>query len=471
LKLTISGGTVVTAQGRYEADVECEDGRISALVAQGESHGGDEKVDANGLLIFPGFIDPHVHSREPGLIEKEDFAHSTRAAAAGGITTVLEMPNTIPPLSDAATFRRRAEQYAQVASVDFGLWGISLGTENLEDLAGLVAEGVVGVKLFWGYALNRETKQLVYNVADEAPENLIPPPNNGEVLEIFETMAQTRGLLAAHCEDRDVLDRAQRTLGREIEDYEDLLTTRPDAAEAATIALGAEFAKTTGCRFHVVHTSSARGLEVVRAAQRRGIPITAETCPQYLTLTDESYETVGSLMKVYPPVRRAADREALWEGVWDGTITSVGSDHAPHTAEQKRQGLATQPAGAVGVETLAPLMVNEAVGGRLSPERLSWLLSEGTARLYGLYPRKGAILPGADADLTLVDPKGESIISNKQLHSKHPVSPWNGVKVRGALKAAVLRGNVVMRDGEPVGDSAGRIVRPVQAQQARVGRG
>jgi allantoinase len=465
LKLTIRNGAVVTPRGRYEADIECEDGRIAALVARGEASRGDEEIDATGLLVFPGFIDPHVHSRDPGLTEKEDFAHSTRAAAAGGVTTILEMPNTIPPVGDVATFRDRAERYARAAFVDFGLWGISLGAENLNDLSGLAEEGVVGVKLFWGYALNRQTKQLVYNLADEPPENLIQPPSNDEVLRIFEVMARADGLLAAHCEDRDILEGAQRALGQEIEDYEDLLASRPDTAEAVTVAVGAEFSRTTGCRFHVVHTSSARGLGVVRAAQARGIPITAETCPQYLTLTDESYETVGPLMKVYPPVRRAADCDALWEGVRDGTIASVGSDHAPHTGEQKRQGLATAPAGAVGVETLAPLMVNETLTGRLSPERLSWVLSEGTARLYGLYPKKGAILPGGDADLTIVDPEGESVIENERLHSKHPISPWNGLRLRGALKAGVVRGNVVMRDGEPVGEPQGQLVRPIRAPQ------
>ncbi len=311
MKLVVRNGTVVSPQGRYPADIVCEDGRIEALFAPGEAPGGEEEIEATGLLVFPGFIDPHVHSRDPGLTEKEDFAHSTLAAAAGGVTTILEMPNTIPPVTDAGTFCERAENHARVAAVDFGLWGLSLGKENLEELPGLVKEGAVGVKLFWGYALNRRTKQLVYNVADESPENLILPPGNGEVLKVFETMARTGGLFAAHCEDREVIEQAQSSLGREIEAYEDLLTSRPDTAEAVTVAVGAEFARTTGCRFHIVHTSSARGLTVVRGAQQRGVPVTAETCPQYLTLTDESYGSIGSVMKVYPPVRRAGDRDAL----------------------------------------------------------------------------------------------------------------------------------------------------------------
>jgi dihydroorotase len=229
--------------------------------------------------------------------------------------------------------------------------------------------------------------------------------------------------------------------------------------------LGAEFARATGCRFHVVHTSSARGVEIVRRAQREGVPISAETCPQYLTLTDESYSSIGPMMKVYPPIRRARDCDALWEGVLDGTISSLGSDHAPHTAEQKQQDLVQGPAGAVGVETLVPVLLNEVSKGRLSPERLAWALSEGTARLYDVYPQKGAILPGADADLTIVDPDAEWTIRNERLHSKHPLSLWNGLEGRGAVRFGLVRGQVVMRDGEPVGEPRGRLVRPVRAKQ------
>jgi len=465
LKLTIRNGTLVTPWGRYEADVECEDGRVGAVMERGAGSGGDEEIDASGLLVFPGFIDPHVHSRDPGLTEKEDFAHSTRAAAAGGVTTLFEMPNAIPPVGDVSVFRKRAEQHAANAFVDFGLWGMSLGAENLGELPALIEEGVVGVKLFWGYALHRETRQLVYNLADEPPENLILPPSNGDVVDIFKQVAGAGGLLAAHCEDREVIEAAQRSLGREIEDYEDFLAGRPDTAEAATVALGAEFARATRCRFHVVHTSSARGAQIVRAAQRDGVRISAETCPQYLTLTDESYPSVGPLMKVYPPIRRAKDRDALWDAVRDGSITSIGSDHAPHTVEQKRGDLATQPAGAAGVETLVPVLLNEVAEGRLSAERLAWVLSEGTARLYGVYPRKGAVLPGSDADLTIVDPDAEWTIRDEDLHSKHPLSPWNGASGRGAARFGVVRGRVVMRDGEPVGEPRGRIVRPERARQ------
>src|SRR5207249_1834792 len=172
MKLVIRNGTIVTPAGRYGADVVCVDGRIAAIEAEASRAGVDDEVEASRLLVFPGFIDPHVHSRDPGLTEKEDFAHSTRAAAAGGITTLLEMPNAIPPVTNAALFEDRAAQHGRVAFVDFGLWGLALGAENLADIGGLFEAGAVAVKLFWGYALDRRTRALVYNVASAVAENL-----------------------------------------------------------------------------------------------------------------------------------------------------------------------------------------------------------------------------------------------------------------------------------------------------------
>lgn len=466
MRTKITHGTIVTPAGRYEADLVVEDGIIAEVLRPGQATVADAELDAASRLVFPGFIDPHVHSRDPGLTHKEDFAHSTRAALCGGLTTLLEMPNTIPPVADAAVLRDRGAQHAEVASVDFGLWGVSLGAANLGEIEGLVAAGAPAIKLFWGYALDRRTREIVYNPGDRPPEDVVPPPPNDEVFDLFRAVARAGGLLAAHCEDRGVLEAASRALGHDPSTYADLLASRPDAAEAAAIAVGAEFARATGCRFHVVHVSSARGVDVLRRAQADGIAITGETCPQYLTLTDYDYGRIGPLMKIFPPVRTAADQEALWGAVRDGTITSLGSDHAPHTAEEKRRGLAAAPAGAIGVETIAPLMLDAAARGLLTYERLAWVLSEGTARLYGLFPRKGVVRPGADADLALVDPDAEWVIDGARLHSLHPLSPWNGRRGRGAVTLSLLRGSVAMREGEPVGEPRGRHV-PSQRPPAR----
>jgi allantoinase len=458
MRLRVSNGHLVTPDGVIAADVICDDGRISGIVEHGADVISDEQLDVTGKLVFPGFIDPHVHSRDPGMTHKDDFAHATLGALTGGVTTVLEMPNAIPPVDSLEVFHERRAHHEKSAWTDFGLWGLSLGETNLDQMGPLFEAGVVAVKLFWGYALRRDNRSLVYNTADEAPENLLMPPDNGAVLNLFSEIARVGGLLAAHCEDRDILAASERALGHPIESYQDLLAARPDTAEAATIALAAEFSAATGCRFHVVHMASAAGLEVVRAARRRGIRISAETCPQYLTLTDTDYPRVGPVMKVYPPVRHQTDQNALWQGLAEGSLVSVGSDHAPHTTEEKARGLSTQPAGAVGCETFGPVMVDAMLRGKISPERFAEVMSTATARLYGLYPRKGIIRPGSHADLTIVDPEAIHTIRNEKLVAKQPVSPWHGTELRGVPVAAVLGGEVAMRNRQPVGERRGRFV-------------
>lgn len=458
MSLVVRNGTVVTEAGLVAADVVCADGRIAGLVEPGSADATGDVLDAEGCLVFPGFIDPHVHSRDPGLTYKETFAHSTLGALCGGLTTILEMPNAIPPVTDAAMLEQRRTEHEAKAWVDFGLWGLALGPGHAEDIRGLFGAGAVAVKLFWGYALHRETKALVYNFADEPPENLLLPPEAGEVRALFREVAAAGGVLGMHCEDRHVLARAGEDLGHPIETYGDLLAARPAVAEAVSIAIGAQLAAETGCRFHVVHTASAAGIDVVRQARAAGAPVTAETCPQYLTLSDADAERLGELLKVYPPVRTAADQEALWRAVADGTVSSVGSDHAPHTVEEKLVGFASAPAGGTGVETIAPLLVDAMVRGKLDAARLADIASTGTAKLYGLWPRKGSVLPGTDADLTVVDPRGEHVVRNEDLHALHPASAWDGRQLSGRIVASVLCGELAMRDGAPVGERRGQFV-------------
>jgi dihydroorotase len=455
VKLLVRNGRLVTPDGPVAADVLCADGRFVALVDPGAPVPADDVLDASGQLVFPGFIDPHVHSRDPGATHKETFHHSTLGALCGGTTTVLEMPNAVPAVTDVATFERRRAEHARKAWVDFGLWGMALGPDNLADLH---RAGAVAVKFFWGYALDRHTKGLVYDFAAAPPESLLLPPENGVVLEMFREVAGYGGLLAAHCEDRHILARSAERLGHPIETYDDLLAARPAVAESASIAVGAQFARATGCRFHVVHMASAAGAQVVREARASGAPVTAETCPPYLTLTDRDAQRLGPAIKVYPPVRTQADQDALWAAVNDGVISSIGSDHAPHLVAEKQVGFQGAPAGGLGVETLVPLLVDAMVRGRLSAARLADVLSTGTAKLYGLWPGKGAIRPGADADLTLVDPAGSTRIANERMHALNPVTTWDGWQLRGRVTASVLRGEVAMRDGEPVGERRGRFV-------------
>ncbi|MGW6659689.1 dihydroorotase [Rhodococcus sp. NPDC055024] len=458
MRLMVLNGILVTPTGLLDADLLCTDGIITAIVDRGFGVPADEVIDASGQLVFPGFIDPHVHSRDPGNTHKETFERATLGALCGGVTTVLEMPNAVPAVSTAAIFEKRKAHHAQSAWVDFGLWGLALGDANAAEIPKMFDAGAIGVKFFWGYALDRETKGLVYNFAAARPEDVLLPPEHGEVLRMFETVARTGGILAAHCEDRHILASCAESLGGPIRTYDDLLVARPAIAEATTIAIGAQFARATGCRFHVVHMASAEGEAAVRQARAAGAPVTAETCPHYLTLTADDAEELGPLIKVYPPVRHKEDQQALWRGLLDGTICSIGSDHAPHLVSEKLVGFENSPAGGVGVETIAPLMVDAMVAGKLTPQRLAQVLSEETAGLFGLSDRKGRIVPGADADLTLVDPNGTHVVSNDNLHALNPASTWDGWKLRGRITSSVLGGTVAMRDGQPVGPRRGRFV-------------
>ncbi len=448
MRLVIRNGTLVTGASVEKADILCDDGIIAAITEPGRPvKDVDEVVDARGLLVFPGFIDPHVHSRDPGQQEKETFAHSTTAAACSGLTTILEMPNAIPPVTDADTFHGRAEEHAAVAAVDFGLWGLSLGHENLDDLAGLFEAGAVGVKVFWGYALDRK-KRLVYNAADLPADEVIPPPDLGAVIAVLGEAARSDGLVAAHCEDPQVLAHAGRRTG-EITTYDDLLAARPAHAETAAVAAAIEAADLTGARFHVLHVAAARTVELVRRARRDGVRITAETCPHYLCLTEDDAPAKPG-MKVYPPIRSQADQDALWEGVRDGTITSLSSDHAPHAPQDKERPLGRQPAGMHGIETIVPLVLDAMSRGALTPKQVARVLSENTADLYGIAHRKGRIQVGRDADLTLVDPERPFTIDETALHTLHRRSVFHGYQGRGVAVASILRGRPLMRDGELV---------------------
>jgi dihydroorotase len=464
MKLIIRDGTVVVPTGRFKADLICENGRILSINESGTSTQFDVEVDARELLVFPGFIDPHVHSRDPGLTYKEDFEHLSRAAAAGGVTTVLEMPNAIPPLSTVDVLEERARDFGTRSAVDFGLWAISFGKDNLVEIPRLLERGAIAVKLFWGYHIKKDTRELVYNPSPEA--DVLPPPTNTDVFQLFDSVARAGGLLAAHCEDSAVITARLEKLGRPIKDYADMLEVRPDTAESASIALGIEYARASGCNFHVVHTSAALSVQLIRRAQRDNVRVTAETCPHYLAFAASDCERLGPAMKVFPPIKKDNDRAALRAALRDGTICSVGSDHAPHTDEEKRRGLAEAPAGSPGVETLARVMLDLAHAGHLTYEQLAWVLSEGTARLYRLHPTKGAIKPGADADLTLVDPEARWTIQGAELHSKSHVTPWEGLSGYGSPVMAFVRGQEVMRGGKPVGEAVGRFVKPRSANRS-----
>ena len=458
----ITNGTLVNAHESYKAHIYIKEGKIAAI-CRGILDGSAEQItDANGKYVLPGLIDTHVHSRD-GLSAaryKEDFFHSTMAAACGGLTTIFEMPNTSPAIYNARILTESAAYLEHKAHVDFALWGLALGNINIYELEEMAAAGAIAFKFFWGYAIDSNTYQLIYNYEPHM-KNVVPPLLDGEIYNMFKVIAKTGKQVAIHAENFYLI----KTLSEEVErsgkneSYEAFLKCRPAEAECTIIRSAIALAKLSGIKLHILHLGTGEGVNIIAAAQGEGLPISVETCPHYLTLCDEDYASVGPLLKVYPPVKTRQDREKLWHGLRAGIISLVCSDHAPHTEEEKAGGLWTAPAGMASVETLAPLMINAVSEGYLSINQLAAILSENPAKLYGLYPRKGSLLPGTDADITIIDPLAEYTIRKEDLHSISKVTPFDGWHMRGRATQTILRGRTIAQDGQIIGNPGGQFLK------------
>lgn len=457
----VRGGTVVTPERCGRADIYIREGKIAEITPRLLPGDALETTDASGKYVFPGFVDTHVHSRDGRASDgkKEDFAHSSMAAVCGGVTTLCEMPNCFPPVTDAESLRSLAECAGPKAYADFGIWGVCLGSLNNGALAGLAEAGAVGFKYFWGYAVNAKTYALVYNYRSGMPD-VLPPLGDGEVFRIFRTAAPTGLPVAVHAENFDLV----RVLTEEVRaqggsDYAALLRSRPAVSETTVIGTAVRLAAEAGVPLHILHTAAGDDVEVIRRAQQDGLAVTAETCPHYLALTDADAPRLGAVMKTYPLVRTQRDREMLWQGVRDGVISQLASDHAPHPAEEKTRGFWEAPAGIAGVETSSLVLLDAVAKGLLSPCAAARIFAENPARLAGLYPRKGALLPGADADLAVAELGTGYTFRSARMHSLVKLSPYDGMTFRGRVVQTVLRGRTVSRDGEPVGGPSGRFLR------------
>lgn len=432
--MIIAGGTVYAPDGPREVDIHVQGERIARLEPWSRPS-GDDVVDATGLLVLPGAIDAHVHGRDPGFPAKEDFASMTAAAAAGGVTTVLDMPNTLPGVSTGEIFEAKRSAIAPRASVDFGLWGLIRASSGEAEIAGLAEAGAIGLKAYLGYAVRRSTGQVLYSPA-ALEDDLEPPAGYGTIARLLPALVAAGVPLAVHAEDPSVL----LASARRVETYEDLLDSRPAVAEAVAIAAMGALALEGGIRLHVVHLSSASGLAAARAARAAGVSLSVETCPQYLWLSAADYGRLGPVMKNFPLVRQAADREALRAGLRNGEIDSIGTDHAPHTDDEKLgHSLAEAHAGSPGVQTLLLSCLDLArQAGDLSLA-VRWA-SEAPARIFGLQG-KGRIAPGADADLVLVDPAATTRSSEDWMLSRQRHASLGGVEFGFAIRRVLLRGS------------------------------
>jgi allantoinase len=455
-ELVIQGGSVHGPDGPVDADVLVTDGVITRVGAGVAKPASATVLDARGMYVMPGAIDVHVHSRDPGFPGKEDFGTLTAAAAMGGVTTVLDMPNTVPAVDAAGVLEAKAALARPKAHVDFGLWALVRSSSTEDQLEALAAAGAVGFKAYLGYSFGISRKQVLQASEMNDPD-LEAPPDYGTLARLAPTMARLGLPLAIHAEDPAILSAFRRPL----ETYADLLESRPAEAEAVAISAVAAIAKECGVKLHVAHLSSALGLRAAQDAMRIGTTLTLETCPQYLWLSDQDFARIGTSMKVFPPIRTSADRDALVEAAANGVIRIVATDHAPHTDEEKSRSFEHAPSGSPGVQTLYLSCLE--LARRLGDVSLAprWV-SEGPAALAGLQETKGAIAPGFDADLVIVDPNRTTLIRPAMMRSRQRRGAFDGMDFRFGIKDVFLRGRAIVRDGKLTGRASGRMVRPAR---------
>ncbi len=458
----IKNATIVNAHETFEGHIYVKDEKIFAITQDIIDGEADEITDASGKFVLPGFIDTHVHSRDGANSNhaKEDFFHSSSGAAASGLTTIFEMPNTSPAIHDASSLSSLIDCITPKANVDFGVWGLCLGPINNHKLLELSKAGVIGFKYFWGYAIDSKTYQLIYNYR-EGMEDVLPPLDFGQIYDMFRHVKATGQKIAIHAENFEII----KFLTKEVMDsgdktYAGLLKSRPAMAEVMIVQDAIELSREIGTQLHILHVAAGGSVAHIRRAKADGLPVTAETCIQHLMLTDEDGEKLGAAMKGYPLVRTKADQDKIWEGLLDGTIDYVCSDHAPHTAEEKQQPLWDAPAGCAMTEVLPRALIDAVSRGKLTINKLAYALSEQPAKLYGIYPEKGSIKVGTDADIVLIDMEATYVYDQAKMHSKMKHSPFHGRTFKGKPVQTILRGKTVAKDGEIVSEPTGKFIRP-----------
>ncbi|MVN86445.1 allantoinase [Deinococcus sp. HMF7620] len=427
LDLLLRGGTLVTPAGPLRADLGVEGGQIVTLALEiyAPAH---QEIDAAGLHIFPGVVDAHVHLNEPGRTHWEGFDTGTRALAAGGATSLLDMPlNSSPPVLNRAAFEAKRAAGQAHSRLDFGLWG-GLTPLNLDDLDELAACGVVGFKAFMSHSGLDE-----FPAADDAT--------------LYAGMQAARRLgrvVATHAESdaftRSLTQAARQAGGQGVRDY---LASRPPITEAEAVSRALLYAEDTGAALHLVHLSTARAVVLAAEARARGVDVTAETCPHYLHFTAEDAERAGPLLKCAPPLRDAATREALWTALKAGQLDTVGSDHSPAPPELKTgDDFFALWGGISGAQSTLNVLLNGHWARGVPLELIAAVTALNPARRFGLRG-KGALTVGADADFALV--QLDEAFALTELHDRHQANPYRGEPFRGRVHATYLRGQPVYR--------------------------
>jgi allantoinase len=435
LDLVVRGRRVVTPDGEAPHTVGVRDGRIVAVEAYDAGPAAAETVElADDEVLLPGLVDSHVHVNDPGRTDWEGFASATRAAAAGGVTTIVDMPlNSIPPTVDVDALAVKRKTAADQAFVDVAFWGGAV-PGNVPDLRPLHEAGVSGFKCF-----------VIHSGVDE-----FPPLDDAGVAAAMREVASFDGLLIVHAEDAHVIESAPPAGG---DAYAAFLGSRPRDAENRAVERLVELARETGCRLHVLHVSSADVLPTIAAARRDGVRVSAETCPHYLTFTAEEVPAGATQFKCCPPIREQDNRELLWEGLRDGTIDLVVTDHSPSTLDLKCLDSGDFGVAWGGISSLQVGLAAVWTGARERGFDLAdvarWMATA-PARQAGL-PGKGAVEVGRDADLCVLAPDEEFTVDPARLRHRNQVSGYAGRTLAGTVRRTWLRGVPVDPDGEPRG--------------------
>ncbi len=431
----LSGGQVYVGGDLRELSVGITAGTISRLASPGADLNADERVDVDGKWILPGFVDGHVHLREPGYTEKEGIESGSAAAAAGGVTTIVEMPNTTPPVLTVDRLEAKVDRFERKSRVDYALFGAiteeNVGTGDIEALA---AAGVTAFKTFMATSFG----PLLMD-------------DKGVLHRAFEEVAATDRPLYVHAEDEEYLDEFGRRVAGE-EGMRAFFDSRPPIAETTAVSDVLDIVADTGAETVIVHVTTAEALDRVDAARDDGLPVHAEVTPYHLAFDRETISEIGVYGIGTPPVRDAANREGLWERLHDGAVQLFGSDHAPHGTTEKEARPLEVPPGMPQLETAVPAMLDAVARGRLSVRELVSCYAERPARLHGLYPQKGTIQPGSDADLVVVDPDRTWTVDAAAMETAADYSPFDGMTVSGMPVAVYQRGRQIAAEMEALGE-------------------
>jgi allantoinase len=440
--VVVRGATLVT-EGMPQADISIEDGRILAIGR--DLPGAKDEIDARGMHVFPGIIDVHLHFNEPGRTEWEGAETGSRALAAGGGTLYFDMPlNSSPCTTNAREFDRKSAALSAASITDFGLWG-GLVPGNIPDMAELASRGVVGFKAF---------------MCDSGlPE--FPRADDLTLLEGLREASRLQLPIAVHAESEEITHALkQRMLAESKSSIREFLDSRPMIAELEAIQRATLLAAEAGAKLHIVHVSSGRGVVVAAEARARGVDVSIETCPHYLFFTEEDVERLGAVAKCAPPLRQKREQDLLWMELLDGAVDIVASDHSPAPPEMKSGDFNQAWGGIAGVQSTLAILLDRGYHARgLSLERINSLIAGRPAGRFRI-ANKGRLIPGADADLAIVDISRAFDLHAEDLMQRHRLSPYIGARFRGAVERTIRRGETIFMNGKITARTRGVLVRP-----------